>query len=145
MQSWWTRGFFHKHKKNQTNANFWTGAQRGFTKQLLRCLKWRGCCRFMLGGLNQKIPVCLRPHGFYSFSQLLWLNSQIIFSFIETIISDHWTIRFLFTSDWNFLLIWANCKCFGTCVQKSKSNCLQFAQQLIAYGLLFKTDELILT
>ncbi len=110
--------FFINIKKNQTNANFWTGAQRGFAKQLLRCLKWSGCCRFMLGGLNQKIPVCLRPHGFYSFSQLLWLNSQISFSFIETIISDHWTIRFLFTSDCNFLLIWANCKCFGTCVQK---------------------------
>ncbi len=27
----------------------------------------------------------------------------------------------------------------------SKYNCLQFAQQLIAYGLLIKTDESILT
>ncbi len=37
--------------------------------------------------------------------------------FLETISSDLWTISFVFTSDWNFLLIWANCKCFGTCVQ----------------------------
>ncbi len=27
----------------------------------------------------------------------------------------------------------------------SKNNCLQFAQQLITYGLLIKTDESILT
>ncbi len=54
------------------------------------------------------------------------------------------TISFLFTSDWNFLLIWANGKCFGTCAN-SKYNCLHFAQQLIAYGLLIKTDESILT
>ncbi len=51
----------------------------------------------------------------YSFSQLLWLNSWMNPS--ETISSDLWTISFLFTSDWNFLLIWANWKCFGTCVQ----------------------------
>ncbi len=51
---------------------------------------------------------------------------------------------FLFTSDWNFLLIWAYCKCFGMCAN-NKYNCLQFAQQLIAYGLLSKTDESILT
>ncbi len=47
-----------------------------------------------------------------SFSQLLWLNSRMIF-----LSSGLWTISFLFTSDWNFLLIWANCKCFITCVQ----------------------------
>ncbi len=49
-----------------------------------------------------------------SFSQLLWLNSQFFF-FSKTISSNLWTISFLFTSDCNFLLIWANCKCFGTC------------------------------
>ncbi len=50
------------------------------------------------------------------FSQLLWLNSRMCF-FLETISSDLWTISFVFNIRWDFLLIWANCKCFGTCVQ----------------------------
>ncbi len=39
------------------------------------------------------------------------------FFFLKQISSDLWTISYLFTSDWNLLLICANCKCFGTCVQ----------------------------
>ncbi len=49
------------------------------------------------------------------FFSIAWLNSRMIF--LERISSDLWTISFLFTSDWNILLIWANSKCFGTCVQ----------------------------
>ncbi len=52
----------------------------------------------------------------YSFCHFALPQFSNVF-FLETISSDLWTISFLFTSDWNFLLIWANCKCFGTCVQ----------------------------
>ncbi len=58
----------------------------------------------------------------YSISQLLWLKSRIFFS-LETISSDLWTISYLLTLDCNFLLIWANYKCFGTCVQTVSAVC----------------------
>ncbi len=54
------------------------------------------------------------PLQFFSIALALFSN---VYFFLETIISDLWTISFLFTSDWDFLLIWANCKCFGTCGQ----------------------------
>lgn len=66
----------------------------------------------------------------YSFSQNLWLISLIRLIFLKTISLSLWTVSFLFTLDLHFLLIWANCMCFGTCVQKIMYNSQQYTQLL---------------
>ncbi len=104
----------------------------------LRLSPWTPVSRWLLSGLHanycNQTQVFLILHLTHLLTAVSWvflplqtslnhaplatlcLNSQKIF-FPETISSDLWTISFLFTSDWNFLLIWANCKYFGTCVQ----------------------------
>ncbi len=67
----------------------------------------------------------------YSFSQ----NNK--FRSLNNLLLVH--IRLEFIIDLSKLqMLWHMCA-------NSKYNCLQFAQQLIAYGLLIKTDESILT
>ncbi len=73
---------------------------------------------------------------------MLWLNSLTIF-FGETISSDLLTISVLFTLDCNFLLIWVKFQMFWHMRANSKYNGLQCAQQLIAYGLLIKTESIL--
>ncbi len=80
-----------------------------------------------------------RRFWYYSFSQLLWLNSQFFF-FFETISSDLWT-KLLVHIRWEFLIDLCKLQKLWHMCANSKYNCLQFAQQLIAYGLLIKTDE----
>ncbi len=66
------------------------------------------------------------------------------FFFFETISSDLWT-KLLVHIRWEFLIDLCKLQKLWHMCANSKNNCLQFAQQLIAYGLLIKTDESILT
>ncbi len=69
---------------------------------------------------------------------------KMIFFFFETISSDLWT-KLLVHIRWEFLIDLCKLQKLWHVCANSKYNCLQFAQQLIAYGLLIKTDESILT
>ncbi len=105
-----------------------------------RPVKWGRTTRIALSPPMEATWKCRvktwRPEEHKVFTVSLNCFGSILksFFFLETISSDLWTISYLLTLDCNFLLIWANCKCFGTCVQTvsavcTTTNCIRLVDQ----------------